>query len=265
MQEPSTPSVLPALWWFFMPGTGVTSALTNLATGFIGLFTLVIDADMVDAIARTTDNCCRNLPLHRDLRMMDEKTLQTYAAKAATYADLVCASVAKDPMFQLFLEALPPHSDVLDLGCGPGHFSAEIAANGHRVTATDAVQEMVDLAATHTDVTAHLASFDDIAGTALYDGIWANFSLLHAPRDAMPTHLAALHTALKPDGLFHIALKSGEGSKRDSLGRLYTYYTEGELSGLLMEAGFSVTARHRGADKGLDGVVADWIALAAHG
>ncbi|KIN65283.1 Membrane protein [Sulfitobacter noctilucae] len=33
-------SVLPALWWFFMPGTGVTSALTNLTTGFIGLLLL---------------------------------------------------------------------------------------------------------------------------------------------------------------------------------------------------------------------------------
>lgn len=33
-------SVIPALWWFFMPGTGVTSALTNLTTGFIGLLLL---------------------------------------------------------------------------------------------------------------------------------------------------------------------------------------------------------------------------------
>lgn len=33
-------SVLPALWWFFMPGTGVTSALINLATGFAGLLLL---------------------------------------------------------------------------------------------------------------------------------------------------------------------------------------------------------------------------------
>ena len=35
-----TLSVLPALWWFFMPGTGVISALTNLATGFIGVLLL---------------------------------------------------------------------------------------------------------------------------------------------------------------------------------------------------------------------------------
>ncbi|MGC1503250.1 MAG: DUF3429 domain-containing protein [Sulfitobacter sp.] len=33
-------SVMPAVWWFFMPGTGVTSALTNLCTGFIGLLLL---------------------------------------------------------------------------------------------------------------------------------------------------------------------------------------------------------------------------------
>ena len=33
-------SVLPALWWFFMPGTGAESALINLATGFIGVLLL---------------------------------------------------------------------------------------------------------------------------------------------------------------------------------------------------------------------------------
>lgn len=197
--------------------------------------------------------------------MSDDETLKTYAAKAGTYADLVSASVAKDTLFPSFLSALPANAHVLDLGCGPGHFAAAIAAAGHRVTATDAVQEMVDLAAAQTGVDAHLAKFDDITGQALYDGIWANFSLLHAPRDAMATHLAALHTALKPRGTFHIALKLGEGSKRDSLGRLYTYYTEAELVGLLMEAGFSVTNRNRGTDKGLDGVDADWIGLAAHG
>ena len=33
-------SVLPALWWFFMPGTGPVSALGNLATGFIAVLIL---------------------------------------------------------------------------------------------------------------------------------------------------------------------------------------------------------------------------------
>lgn len=197
--------------------------------------------------------------------MSDDETLKTYAAKADTYADLVSASVEKDVMLPAFLAALPATSHVLDLGCGPGHFAAAIAANGHRVTATDAVQEMVDLASQHDGVTARLARFDQISGLEIYDGIWANFSLLHAARDDMPTHLAALHRALKPQGLFHIALKSGTGSKRDGLSRLYTYYTEEELTELLMQAGFTVTGTDRGSDTGLDGVRADWIAVAAHG
>lgn len=37
-----TLSVIPALWWFFMPGSGVTSSLMNLATGFVGLLILDI-------------------------------------------------------------------------------------------------------------------------------------------------------------------------------------------------------------------------------
>ena len=197
--------------------------------------------------------------------MSDDETLKTYAARAGNYAKLVSGSVGDDVMFPAFLAALPQGAHVLDLGCGPGHFAAAIAALGHRVTATDAVQEMVDLAAQHDGVTARLARFEQITGTDIYDGIWANFSLLHAARDAMPSHLAALRSALKPGGVFHIALKSGAGCKRDSLGRLYTYYTEEELAGLLEQAGFTVTGRHNGSGKGLDGALADWIGLAAHG
>jgi hypothetical protein len=33
-------SVIPALWWFLMPGTGAVSALTNLTFGFAGLLIL---------------------------------------------------------------------------------------------------------------------------------------------------------------------------------------------------------------------------------
>lgn len=33
-------SVIPALWWFFMPGLGVQSALINLAIGFVALLFL---------------------------------------------------------------------------------------------------------------------------------------------------------------------------------------------------------------------------------
>ena len=196
--------------------------------------------------------------------MSDAETLKVYAQKAAEYEAVTGAGVSEDPLLAKFISALPSQSHVLDLGCGPGLCAAAIAAAGHQVTATDAVPEMIERARQHQGVTAQLATFDEIDGEDVFDGVWANFSLLHAARDAMPRHLAAVHRALKPGGLFHIALKSGQESRRDTLGRFYTYYTEDELAALLRIAGFTVTDRFSGRDKGLDGALADWIAFHAH-
>lgn len=197
--------------------------------------------------------------------MSDPETLNVYAQKAEEYARLVGPDGPHSPAFAGFVTALPKGAKVLDLGCGPGQSAHAMADLGFEVTATDAVPEMVERAATHPGVTARLATFDDIAGENIYDGIWANFSLLHAPRTDMPRHMAALHRALTPGGIFHIALKSGSGAQRDKLGRLYTYYEDAELSALLTDAGFTVTDRASGCEKGLDGVPANWIALRAYG
>ena len=197
--------------------------------------------------------------------MSDPKTLAIYAQKAQNYADIIADMATKDPLLASFIATLPKGGYVLDLGCGPGTFAGIMVAAGLRVTAMDAVPEMVSLIPKHPEITPVLGTFDDIAGTDLYDGIWANFSLLHAPRADMPRHLADLHKALKPGGLFHIALKTGESTKRDRLGRQYTYYTEAELTDLLTDAGFAVDSCTTGRDVGLDGTPANWIALHAYG
>ncbi|MDW3224571.1 MAG: class I SAM-dependent methyltransferase [Paracoccaceae bacterium] len=197
--------------------------------------------------------------------MSDNETLKVYGDKAAEYADMLKDVVAKDPLLAAFIADIPKGGTVLDLGCGPGDFAAEMARAGLVVTAYDPVPEMVEMAAAHAGVTARQASFDDLNAENEYDGIWANFSLLHAAREDMPRHLTQIATALNPGGRFHIALKSGEGSKRDRVGRFYTYYTDSELTGLLEDAGFAVTYRATGSGKGLDGQEAPWICLSAHG
>jgi SAM-dependent methyltransferase len=121
---------------------------------------------------------------------------------------------------------------------------------------------MVQMAAQHVGVTAWQATFDDIDASDTYDGIWANFSLLHAPRSDMPRHLAALHKALKPGGVFFIGLKLGAGEARDKIGRLYTYYSQEELDKLLQDAGFTIRNHRFGSGEGLDGSVSDWISVA---
>ena len=196
--------------------------------------------------------------------MSDPETLGVYAAKAQEYADLTDNFNATDPRLAAFIQAMPEGGHVLDLGCGPGTSAAALARAGLTVTACDPVAEMVALASRHEGVTARMAGVDDLTGTDLYDGIWANFSLLHAPRAEMPQHLARIAAALKPGGRFHIGVKTGTGSARDTLGRFYTYYTEEELAGLLKDAGLTVFDRAEGTDPGLSGVPEHWICLAAH-
>ncbi|MBW4707277.1 class I SAM-dependent methyltransferase [Roseobacter sp. YSTF-M11] len=197
--------------------------------------------------------------------MNDDETLRVYGSKAQEYDALTGKFNQTDPRLGAFMASLPQGAHVLDLGCGPGTSAAAMARHGLRVTALDPVPEMIALASRHPGVDTRLAGFDDIEGTDIYDGIWANFSLLHAARSDMPRYLAALAQALKPAGRFHIGMKTGTGSKRDAIGRFYTYYTDAELTGLLEDVGLTITARVTGREKGLDGVEAPYICLAAHG
>ncbi|AXI45054.1 SAM-dependent methyltransferase [Sulfitobacter sp. SK012] len=197
--------------------------------------------------------------------MSDAETTRLYAAKAQEYADLTEKSAQADPILAAFIADLPQNAHVLDLGCGPGQMSLTMAEAGHRVTALDAVAEMVALIPDHANITPLHGDFDTTHVPHAYDGIWANFSLLHATRDALPRHLSSLHSALRPKGLFHIGMKLGTDTKRDAIGRRYTYVTQDELTHLLTNADFTVTAHHLGRDKGLDGTYADWIVLRAYG
>ena len=195
--------------------------------------------------------------------MTDPETIRVYDSQAADYAAKTDQYNQTDPRLRAFVAACRPGGRVLDLGCGPGASAAEMARNGLTVEATDASAEMVMLAGQHPGVKARQATFDDIAGTDLYDGIWANFSLLHAPRDAFPRHLDALAQALKPGGVFHIGMKLGEAEARDRIGRRYTYYTADELRSRLSAAGMTVVEEHFGRGEGLDGTMSDWVSLLA--
>jgi predicted methyltransferase len=123
---------------------------------------------------------------------------------------------------------------------------------------------MVKMANDHHDIGARLATFDDVEAVAQYDGVWANFSLLHAPRADLPRHLAALHRALKPGGLLHLGMKTGTGEARDGLDRLYSYYSVAELHGKLANAGFTVTATSEGHERGLAGTDDPFVIIEAH-
>jgi trans-aconitate methyltransferase len=179
----------------------------------------------------------------------DERTIAVYDAGAADYAKLSRAKPDAD--LRAFMALLPKGGRVLDYGCGPGGSSVLLQQAGFIVDAFDAAPSMVEIAQAR-GINARHATFDDLLPQK-YDGIFANFSLLHAPRAALPQHLAAITKALNPSGIFHIAMKTGTGAGRDSIDRLYTYVTEHDLHAMLTQAGLAQIFSRTGLDKGFAG------------
>ncbi|WP_375255702.1 class I SAM-dependent DNA methyltransferase [Yoonia sp.] len=192
--------------------------------------------------------------------MTDAKTITTYNKKAAQYADTF-SSDGPDRTLQDFIDLLPEAARVLDLGCGPGAASSHMRDAGMDPDPMDASEGMIALAKDRFGLPARLGTFDDISGSDVYDGIWANFSLLHAPRADLPRHFKAIATATKPNGILHVGMKTGDGSNRDAIDRLYTYVTVAELQGLLTNAGFEIIHTHEGADRGMAGTVDPFVIM----
>ncbi|WP_425051405.1 class I SAM-dependent DNA methyltransferase [Psychromarinibacter sp. S121] len=191
--------------------------------------------------------------------MTGNPTLTVYDRMADEYREM--ATAADFPGLDLFLKALRPGGRVLDLGCGPGHEAERIAAAGHEVLAVDGSAEMIAMAEAREGVTARHAMFDDIPDFGLFDGIWASFSLLHAPRADLPRHLADLRAASRDGAVFGMAMKTGDGEGPDRLGRFYAYYDEENLRDLLAQSGFVPVDALSGTSPGLAGQTQPWLFL----
>lgn len=198
--------------------------------------------------------------------MSDDRTISVYDEHAAEYAERFAGSpdTGEEADFQAFTTRLPEGGTVLDLGCGPGHWAARFRDAGYRVAALDASQEMAEAARSAYGIEVTVAGFHALDAEAVFDGVWAYFSLLHVPRAELALHLSAIHRALTPGGTLCLAMKLGENEGRDELGRFYAYYSEDELREKLEAAGFTVLGSRRGTGKGLAGTDADFVVLTAH-
>ena len=187
---------------------------------------------------------------------MDNETVAVYNRQVDEYVELT-GTETPDPALIAFIDRIAPGGRVLDLGCGPGASAAAMQAAGLDVEATDASAEMVRVAREQFNLNARVATFQDDfqdgKNTSHYDGIWANFSLLHATREEFIEILPRLHRALKPNGYLFLGMKTGTDSKRDKLGRLYTYYADTELVSLLNEANFTIVDKQHGEAEGMAG------------
>ena len=190
--------------------------------------------------------------------MSDKETIEVYNQNVEKYRALV-DKLPNTKTLKSFMGRFDAGANILDFGCGVGDSAAAMRAVGLRPVCRDGSVEMVKTANELYQLNASVALFSELNDNSVYDGVWANFSLLHASKSEFPYLISALHTSLKPKGWLFVGLKLGNGESRDKFGRHYAYYQEDELDAILIKAGFAVDEKIHGKSKGMAGTDEPWI------
>ncbi len=155
------------------------------------------------------------------------------------------------------LELLAPQQGerILDLGCGTGHLTHEIAQSGAEVVGIDASPEMVEQARrNYPDLRFEVADARDFAVDKHFDAVFSN-AVLHWVKPPEPV-VGCVSRALKPGGRF-VAEFGGKGNIRAVVDGIYRvlaafgvgdadkfnpwyYPSVGEYASLLEAHGFEV-------------------------
>ncbi len=190
----------------------------------------------------------------------DKETLRFYAETAATYVASGPGGVSRH--LAMFLGLLAPGSRVLELGCGGGRDAKAMIDAGHQVDPTDGSPSIARQAESLLQIPVRVMQFEDLSADAEYDAVWANASLLHVPRAALPEVLSKVRAALKPAGLHHATYKAGGKEGRDSHGRYFNYLSRDEVVDMYRRSGnWEVISVSEYVGGGYEGQQGPWVAV----
>lgn len=138
----------------------------------------------------------------------------------------------------------PPDGPVVDLGCGPGWFTAEL---GHPAIALDYAAAMVDLVPEFApDAWRVQGSIDALPfRRGALGGAYANKSYVHVAQSAVPMALADLHRALQVGAPFELLVFEGDVELAPNVedefpGRTFSKWPEQRLADVVVGAGFGI-------------------------
>lgn len=181
-------------------------------------------------------------------------TRESYDAVAEGYAardgEEVDESQDIYAALETFRKLLTPGAKILDVGCASGRDSLYFHKHGFKVTGIDYSPELIRIAKElDSRVDFRVMDFEKIDLKDAYDGIWANASLHHIPKNHLPAVLESLRRLLKPGGIIFIKVKCGsrDGLRTNMkfgvhLRRYFAYYQPEELSKLISAAELKVKA-----------------------
>jgi SAM-dependent methyltransferase len=175
--------------------------------------------------ARTIAFYDRNAPAFRD-GTWDHDVSQNYAA-------LLDAIVA------------PPPWSLLDFGCGPGRDLRYFRSLGHDAVGLDGSARFADMARRHSGAEVWVQDFTTLDLPAeRFDGIFANASLFHVPREAINGTLTELWSSLKPSGILFCSNPRGNDEEGDAEGRFGVFYREETWLKVVQAADFQLLRQY---------------------
>jgi SAM-dependent methyltransferase len=175
------------------------------------------------------------------VQQLVERTLGHYQSRAEAFWD-----GTRDHDVSQNIEALLRHIQadapfaILDFGCGPGRDLRAFAQRGHRVVGLEGAPALADMARAYGGCEVWQQDFMRLAlPHARFDGIFANASLFHVPRQELPRVLRQLHATLKPGGVLFSSNPRGDNQENINGERYGAYHDLAAWRVYLDAAGFS--------------------------
>ena len=197
-----------------------------------------------------------------DGAVRDERVRASYAAVATAYADNLADELNHLPFEQWLLRRiveLAGAHPVVEVGCGPGHVTAFLAASGARATGQDLTPAMVEEARRRfPDGSYEVGDLRSLMRPSDDDGwgaVVAWYSLIHLSPSELADGVAALTRPLRPGGWLAIALHAGTGTSDPDvwfdveIDVTFVFHDRSHVQAVLVEAGLvDVEWYHRSAN-----------------
>lgn len=157
------------------------------------------------------------------------------------------------------IEASAPYV-ILDFGCGPGRDLKTFSALGHQAIGLDGSARFVEMARQNSGCEVWHQDFLDLdLPVERFDGVFANASLFHVPKQELPRVLSALHRTLKPGGVLFSSNPRGHNEEIWNGQRFGAYHDLEGWRSPVTAAGF-VELTHYYRPEGLPREEQPWLA-----
>ena len=175
-----------------------------------------------------------------ELQSITHKTLQHYEQSASSFCDGTADHDVSQNINALLSEISgPPPCRILDFGCGPGRDLTQFMALGHKPVGLDGSSAFVDMARQSSGCEVFWQDFLALdLPDSHFDGVFANASLFHVPKQELPRVLQGIWATLKSDGVFFASNPRGDNQEGWSGNRYGCFHDLEQWRSYVVAAGF---------------------------